>query len=121
MILLGGFIWPENILVIEELLELVIVGVLFVPFVKFGERFYSYDFVRFLPPFPVTVFGRFSLSTFTIVIYFFVNYLLRSLGILKLDLLSTVIVLDFESFLPSYFSVLVFLNMRAYLCRIFYY
>ena len=99
--LLGGFICPENILAIDELLALPI-GVLLLGVIEFGERFYYYDLVKFLP-LPVTVFGRFSLSTFTIVIYFFVSYLLRSLGILKLDRLYTVMVLDFESFLPSYF------------------
>ena len=114
VILLGGFICPEKILVIVELLELPIVGV----FLLAGDRFYSYDFVKFLP-FPVTVLGRFSFYTFTIVIYFFVSYLLKSLGILRLDRLSTTIVFDLESFRPSSFSVLFFLKISASLCLIF--
>jgi hypothetical protein len=115
-ILLVGFIWPENILVIDED-ELFGVDT---ALVEFGSRFYSSDFKLVLPS-PVTVLGLFSFYTFTIEISFLAISLLESFGILKLVLLSTVIVFDFESFLPSSLYVLFFFNIKAYFCLIFYY
>ncbi len=116
--LLVGFIWPEKILVIDELLVLAIDPV-FMLVLEADVRFYYQDFCKCLL-FPVTVFGRFNFYTFTMLIYFLISYLLMSFGILKLVLVYTVIVFDFESFRPSYRQVFVFLNVNASFCLIFY-
>lgn len=69
----------------------------------------------------VTVFGLFNLSTLTIVISFFTKSLLKSLWRRRLVRDSTVMVLDLESFLPSYLSVFVFFKIKTSFCLILSY